>query len=249
MDHQPKEEWLEIKTDYHKKQFDTPYRSTVLFCKWLEQKGLLNVHDQQAILDIGAGQGANLNYMAKQFPQCTFTGIDLNESLVNQGNSYFQDHHMSNCRLLQGDLYCLDPSHIGKYEGVVSYQTLSWLPEYETPLKKMMELNAEWIALTSLFFDGDVDCTVTVKDYTQSIGGENFRQSYYNIYSLNRVKEFCRQHGYTRFESVPFEIDIDLPKPDSMGMGSYTERLADGRRLQISGPVWMSWHFVCAQKE
>ncbi|MGG1664125.1 class I SAM-dependent methyltransferase [Brevibacillus sp. NRS-1366] len=248
MDQQPKEEWMEITTDYHKKQFGIPYRSTVLFCEWLEEKGLLNAHDHKKIVDIGAGQGANLNYMAKKFPASGFKGIDLNACLVDQGNRYFQDHHLTNCRLLQGDLYQLDQAHIGLYDGVVSYQTLSWLPEYQTPLRKMMELDADWIALTSLFFDGDVDCTITVKDYTQSIGGENYRQSYYNIYSLNRVKEFFKENGYTKFSSIPFEIDIDLPKSEKTGMGSYTEKLTDGRRLQISGPVLMSWYFLCAQK-
>lgn len=37
--------------------------------------------------------------------------------------------------------------------------------------------------------------------------------------------------GYKKFSFVPFEIDIDLPKPDSLALGTYTVKTEEGKRL------------------
>jgi len=61
----------------------------------------------------------------------------------------------------------------------------------------------------------------------------NHSTSYCNVYALKQ-----------RFKR--FDIDIDLPKGSHGGLGTYTELLADGRRLQISGPIMLSWYFILA---
>ena len=42
----------------------------------------------------------------------------------------------------------------------------------------MMELNPTWIALTSLFFDGDVNCKIEVQDYTYPLGNKPYHEGY-----------------------------------------------------------------------
>ena len=44
-------------------------------------------------------------------------------------------------------------------------------------------------------------------------------------------------------------MDIDLPKPDSPRMGTYTVKSESGERLQFSGALFMSWYFVLAEKD
>lgn len=245
-------EWLQItqkgKIDYHERQFKTPYRSTVVFCDWLESLELITPNKSLEVADMGAGEGANLSYLAQRFPNSSFTGIDLNPDLVNWGNDYFTQMGRKNCRLLQGDLYQLDPLHKDKYNGLVSFQTLSWLPEYKTPIKKMAQLKPEWIALTSLFFERDVDCKIIVRDYTLPLAEKPYRESYYNVYPLPLVQQLFFELGYEDFYFIPFEIDIDLPRPANSGMGTYTETLQTGRRIQISGPLLMNWYFIAAIK-
>lgn len=248
MSQQRKTEWLEIVNDYHEKQYSQVYRSTVRFCDWLAEKGLINVNKTIRIADIGTGQGANIYYMANRFPEAEFTGIDLNPTLVDLGNAFFKSKSQTNCMLVEGDLYDLDTSHRGRYDGLVSLQTLSWLPDYKEPLEKMADLGPEWIALTSLFYEGDISCKIEVKDYTSVNDNMNYKESYYNIYSLSKVQDCLRKKGFTSFEYIPFEIDTDLPKDSRKGMGTYTERLEDGRRLQISGPLLMNWYFILAKK-
>lgn len=40
--------------------------------------------------------------------------------------------------------------------------------------------------------------------------------------------------GYPDFEYIPYDIDIDLPKPESRDIGTYTVKTTDGHRIQIS---------------
>jgi len=87
-------EWVgkwtgKVDTDYHKKQFKEPYRSTVHFCDWLEKIGYINSKSKLLIMDLCSGQGANIYYMSKRYPLCKFVGIDLNHELVSNGNDFF----------------------------------------------------------------------------------------------------------------------------------------------------------------
>ncbi|MFX1554509.1 MAG: class I SAM-dependent methyltransferase [Promethearchaeota archaeon] len=241
-----REEWLKKPNiEYHERQFKNPYRSTVHFCDFLEEQ---NVMEQGRIIDIGAGLGANIKYMAERFPNISFTGIELNAHLVEIGNRFLRKECINNCKLIQGDLYNLDNIFIEKFDGVVSYQTLSWLPEYETALQKMIKLNPKWIGITSLFYEGPINTTILIQDYSQKVGKKPFLESYYNIYSLDLIEQLLTENKFTIFKYKPFEIDIDLEQPKTRRMGTYTIKTIEGKRLQISGPLLMSWYFVFASK-
>jgi ubiquinone/menaquinone biosynthesis C-methylase UbiE len=238
--------------DYYTRQFKTPYRSTVKFCDWLEELNILNVNSESNILDIGAGKGETLYYMKQRFPSCSYMGIDIKNELVIEGNSFFSTNQMQDCLLEYGDLYNLDFAMLAdKFEGIVMLQTLSWLPEYENALSEIIKLNPKWIALTSLFYDGLVECKTEIKEF-KCIDTKNVDwvedSFYYNTYSLPRIKEFLSKKGYRTFKCIPFEIDVDLPRPAHTRMQTYTEALQNGKRLQISGPLLMNWYFIYAAK-
>jgi SAM-dependent methyltransferase len=243
------DEWIKnYNEDYFNKQFNEPYRSTVAFCDWLEKIKVLSSSVSLNILDVGTGKGANIYYMAQRFKSCQYTGIDINPEFVAEGNQIFKTKNLDNqCWLEVADIYNFEPKHVNTYDGIVSYQTLSWLPDYVQPLKAMAGLGAEWIALTSLFFDGDVNCKIELEEYNRSTDREP-KKTFYNIYSLRLVERLLATHGYSKFSFVPFEMDIDLPKPGHKIMGTYTEKLGNGKRLQISGPLLMSWYFIIASR-
>lgn len=233
--------------EYHKRQFDRTYRSTVAFADFVAARANLSA-DGARVLDIGSGEGANLWYLSQRFPACDFVGIDLNPDLVRWGNEELAARGVSRVALQQGDVYALDAGLRDRFEGIISLQTLSWLPDYEAPLRRMMELNAEWIAVSSLFFDGRVTARVEIEDHTTPLAGQPFREAFYNVYALPLVRDLLADGGYQHVEAQPFEIDVDLPRPPHDGMGTYTEMTTDGRRLQISGPLLMSWYFVFARR-
>lgn len=232
--------WIE---EYHVRQFREPYRSTVAFCDWLERRGYVSSEFGSRILDVGCGQGANLYYLAKRYPKAKFVGVDINPDLISNGNRLLQEMSVTNASLAIGDIYQLDDDYIGSFDGVVSFQTLMCLPEYRKPLASISRLRPQWIALSSLFYDGPVSCTIQIEDHLED---DALRTSYYNVYSLPAVDRFLQGLGYGNFQAAPFEIDVDLPRPNGKGRGTYTEKLTDGRRLQISGPLLMPWYFVTA---
>ncbi|MBL7205514.1 MAG: methyltransferase domain-containing protein [Desulfobacteraceae bacterium] len=241
-------EWIEkVNTEYHERQFKEPYRSTVAFCDWLEEIGYIQKDSQLRIIDLCSGQGANIYYMGKRYPKSTFIGVDINSDIVMRGNKFFQDNKIHNCHLEVGDIYKLDEKYVSEFEGIVSFQTLSWLPEFKKPIESMSKLQAKWISLSSLFYDGQVSCTIEVRQYDESL--ERNRDSFYNVYSLPVIEKCLSENGYEEFQFTPFEIDIDLPKPNEKVMSTYTEKLENGHRLQISGPLLMPWYFIGARKQ
>jgi hypothetical protein len=244
-------EWLELSDaamDYHKNQFQNIYRSTISFCDWLEHCKLFESDIDLEIADIGAGAGSNIYYMSERFPKIKFTGFELNPDLVKFGNYFFEKNNKTNCNLINGNLYEFDENTNTTYDGVVSLQTLSWLPEFKNPLKKMANLRPDWIALTSLFYDGEVDIKVEIKDYTKPRKNIPYVEGYYNIYPIPHVKDYFKELGYTHFVYKKFDIDIDIPKPKNKGLGTYTEQLKDGSLIQISAGILMSWYFILASK-
>ena len=244
------DEWITIKDDdYADRQFKNTYRSTIKFCDWLEQLGVLSPQSKCNILDIGTGKGANLYYMQQRFSDCQYKGLDINNDYVQDGNAFFKSEKISNCKLEYGDLYNLDPEkYADKFEGIISIQTLSWLPEYEIALSELIKLNPDWISLTSLFYEGLIDAKIEIHSYNNPQDKNSFRTISYNTYSLPRIENFFFERGYKIFKYCPFEIDIDLPKPDDLYMQTYTKKLIDGKRLQLSGPILMNWYFIYAAK-
>lgn len=246
---QRRSEWLEgADWELFERQYRKPYRITLAFFSWLTDKGVLISDQRRQILYIGAGMGANLLHVSRCCPGNTYTGIDLNAECVRRGNKKLISLNAQGCALVAGDLFDLPENFRDAFDGVFSLATLSWLPDFEAAAGCFTTLRPNWIAATSLFYDGPVDVTIQTSDYTRPIGGQPSIKKFYNVYSLPRVRDFFASRGYQDFSSRPFDIDIDLPKPSHGGMGTYTERLADGRRLQISGPVLMSWYFILARK-
>ncbi len=242
-------EWLDEHNNYayHMRQFEKPYNSTVRFADWLEEIGVLDQSVRSRVLDVGCGAGANIYYFRKRFTECVYSGLELNDHLVIAGNSMLKQLGMDGSAMLRsGDLYKLDSEENGDIDCLLSLQTLSWLPDFKRPLESFCSLNPKWVCLTSLFYDGPLSCRIEVIEHNKKNFGDV--PSFYNIYSLSEVSSYLNSLGYEQFHFKKFDIDIDLPRPESGELGTYTEQTLDGRRLQISGPLLMPWYFLAAKR-
>ncbi|MBF0405902.1 MAG: class I SAM-dependent methyltransferase [Candidatus Riflebacteria bacterium] len=243
------DEWLQVKSDsqYHDSQFLNPYKSTVAFVQWLMEKDIIKNEISEEILDVGCGKGANIFYLNKKFPNTHFSGMDINQELIDEGNMILQKHQM-NSKLEVGDLYKENSSYLKRFDGIVSFQTLSWLPDFREPILSFSRMAKNWIAMTSLFFDGDLNCTIKVEDHNRKQHDGKPSEYFYNVYSLNLISEHLRNCGFPKLSYCQFEIDIDLERTNPKGIGTYTEKLLNGRRIQFSGPLHLPWYFILAEK-
>ena len=189
--------------------------------------------------------GAVDAYFATLHRKLNIMGVDLVDHSFWMLNEFATDDIKSRVKLEIGDWYCLNTEYVNAFDGVISVQTLSFLEEWKKPLEKIVDLNPKWIGLSSLFYEGKIDFKVKVTDYNN----ETVKHYYYNVYPLPIIKEYLVQRGYSLFKYSPFEIDIDIPKPNHSGMETYTVKTDDGRRLQISGGLLMPWYFIYAAKE
>jgi len=195
-----------------------------------------------SILDACCGIGDLSYFLSKLNPNAHFTGVDKAEFLINEATANFSSQ---NVKFLQGDIYALSEQFGQKsFDVSVCKQTLSWLPRYEEPVAELMAATRRAVFVSSLFYDGRIDFETKVREYTTDSGKEGFN-GYYNVYSFPVFKEFCLSRGASDVKGFDFNIGIDLPRPTEIDrMGTYTERLASGRRLQISGALLMPWKII-----
>jgi len=244
-------EWLNIddkELSYHLDQYENPKEYTKAIYNILEDEKL--VSDNQVILDFGCGCGGVTNFIAQKYSKANFIGLDLNSKYIEVANKFSID----NTNYFQFDLYSDKPVeeyseyfHIAK--GLISIQTLSWLPDYNRFIEFFSKFNLDWILVTSLFYEGYVDAEIKIKDFTRQMGENvNFRESYYNIYSIEVLNKNLIKYGYRIYKYIPFVMPFDIKKPDIGAMSTYTVKLFDESRLQISGPILMSWYTLIIKK-
>ena len=242
-----KDAWLEgTDWDFHIRQFTQPYKSTIAFASFLENHGLPRSKDR--VLDACCGMGGIPYYLANRFPSATLSGMELNPACVERGREYMSNLGGATPPLFQADIFSLEENLVGKFNGVTCIASLLCFPDAEEPIKALAGLNPEWIAISSLFTDSLVEAQIVTKDFSRPYGSSPSTDKFYNIYTLERTRHLFEELGYNNFYSCRFEIDTDLPKPSHGGLGTYTERLENGQRIQISGPVLMSWYFILARK-
>lgn len=241
-------EWFimdEENLKFHMRQYDEPYRSTVKFLEYLKTK---IKKQKNNVLDLGCGAGAVLEYLMRD--KSLFqrgVGIDINKDMIDIGNAILKERGASNCELREGNFFQLDKKEFGGVDGIVTLQTFNILPNYLDITQCMCKLEPNWIAFSTLGFEGLIDYEIRLYDYTKNKDGE-CAQLFYNIYSLPKMKQYFSSLGYTKYDYMEFEMDIDLPQTNKMGRGTYTVKTETGKRIQISGGMMMPWYFVFVEK-
>jgi len=230
--------------DYHRRQWDTCYENTKEFLEFLKNNNLVPPNSTQTVVDLCCGSGANLYWIKQQFPNIKLTGIDVVRELVQFGNQELVNRGIADVDLIEGDVYALEPQHLGNVDGVIALQTISWLPDEVGFIKAATSIDPEWIAITGLMMPGSRSFRCLVNNDNDPDGNVN----YYNTFSIPYLQQLFEDHGYSDFRCEPFNIGIDLERPMDVGSGTYTEKTEDGRRLQISGAILMNWCFLSARK-
>ena len=199
------------------------------------------VNKKLKILDACCGIG-HISYLLNELSaESVFFGIDQSNYLIEDAKKLCSDKN--NMSFQVGDVYDLSKNIHKEFDISINWKTISWLPYYDQMIKDLMSLTKNHIFISSLFYDGDIDFEIKVREFKKESGSERFN-SYYNVYSLPRFKEFVCGLGAKNIEVYDFDIGIDIPKPSIDQMGTYTVKLDNGKRLQISGAVVMLWKVI-----
>ena len=231
--------WIDpLSMEYHMKQWSEPKESTKAFSNFFSYE----LSSSDSVLDIGAGAGAATYFLASRNSRTNFIGVDNSTELIESAKDTSKEFGLKNLSFDTGDWFNLDKKWEG-VNGVISLQTLSWLPEMRTPMTQIFEVvKPDWIGLTSLFYEGDISCRIEVFEHSRS------RRTFYNVYSLKELSRLAVTYGYQIVDFDRFDIEIDIPKPKNIDlMGTFTEKVegsSDYQRLQISGPLLMNWYLV-----
>ena len=116
-----------------------------------------------------------------------------------------------------------------------------WYDEY---LRKILYLKPVSIACSSLFYDGLAELKIYANDFSKN----DFNGSYYNIFSLYRIKQYLKNKKFSKFKKEFMDIDINLKKPKHLGMGSYTIILKNNKKMIKSGSISLPHGYFFASK-
>lgn len=210
--------------------------------KMLEQLIVPSIKNKALkILDAGCGIGHLAHLLHALSPQSSFLGVDQTAFIIEEAKKLYKDERA--LKFEAGDIEDLPAKYPKEFDVTVSRAVCSWIPYYEEHIKALMAVTKSRIFLSSLFYDGDIDFITQVREFKLEAGKKEF-SAYQNVYSFPRFKEFCLKNGAKDVVAHDFNIGIDLPRGDVNYMGTYTEKTADGRRLQISGAILMLWKWV-----
>ena len=193
------------------------------------------------ILDACCGIGHIPYFLSDISPESKFLGIDQTSYLVEEGKKLCQSK--PNISFKNEDVYGISKKYKKSFDISINWRTLSWLPYYDQMLKELISVTKEHIFLSSLFYDGDIDFITQIREFKTETGKDHFND-YYNVYSLPQFKKFVLGLGAKNVEAYDFDISIDIPKPPIDQMISYTEKLSNGKRLQLSGAVVLYWKII-----
>ncbi len=191
------------------------------------------------ILDAGCGIGHVINLLNKISPKSEFYGIDEIPYLINEAKKI--SVNKKNFHFKVQNIYKLTEKN--NYDISINWKTISWLPYYEKLLQILFKVTKKHIFLSSLFYDGDIDFEIKVKEYKSDVG-KSGDFVFYNVYSIPKFKRFAKSLGAKKIHIYDFDINKDIPQTKNDRMGTHTMTLKNGKRLQISGVLVMNWKII-----
>jgi SAM-dependent methyltransferase len=219
---------------YHLKQYDEMYRSTASI---IEYVGKHIDEEQQSIIDVGCGAGADAHWLTQEYEDWNITGIDLNEELIELA----REKNVENDRVhfeTADFLELVDRYGANSFDHVFAIQFLTSAAfELTDFLDVVLELATDGVLVHSLFSEG------WIEQHTRAHNLSDGWEGIYKVHSLKRLEEELE----TRVPSADlhyekFDIDKELPKPDGPMFKTYTVQTESGETLQISGYMLMPWY-------
>ena len=226
---------------YFQDRSQAPYRSTVALHSLADQVSVFErLGPGDVLLDVGCGTGSEAAFIANLHPEIRIHGVDLEKNFIDTASS----RYASSANLSFGVCALQDVQRLEIWDSVRVLwlsQVLSCLPIWwDDALDYLIAPNLDSVVINTLAWPGEIESTVI-----HHIPDHSARPSVnipYNVFSIDRMVAFMAERGFSVAAMDQFEIDVDLPLVDDTNLGSYTERLQDGRRFTFS--LWQRLPWV-----
>ncbi|MDA9152865.1 class I SAM-dependent methyltransferase [Candidatus Pelagibacter sp.] len=233
-----------LNIDYKKyslNQYKKTYDSTTELIKFIAK--YINL-DKKNIIDLACGGGANTIFLAKKFRKSNFLGADLSKDLIKIAKKKLKEFpEINNCDFTIKNWINIHREK-DKFDGIISFQSLSYASyPYEKLLKNLKKKNFNFLAFSSLFYNGKCEYNIYIDDFSKMAKKGT---SLYTVISTYKIKKILKKNGYRNFKYIPFKINIDLKKPKHSGMQSYTLKLKNNKRIIFSGGLHIPYGFILA---
>ncbi len=139
------------------------------------------------ILDAPCGIGHLSYFLSNISPKSSFLGIDQTQYLIEKANTLCKKE---NIKFEIADIYDLPKKFKKEFDITINWKTISWLPYYDKCIESLFQITKKHIFLSSLFYDGDIDFEIKVREFRKESGKEDYN-SFYNILQLTKIQRIC----------------------------------------------------------
>lgn len=93
------------------------------------------------VLELGCGDGTNLNWQAVTLPESRFVGVDLSKLHINGARDDLSELNLSNIEFYQKDVLDIGEKTFGTFDYIIAHGLFSWVPDFVR--EKILDLYQE----------------------------------------------------------------------------------------------------------
>lgn len=134
--------WYDVFSNFYDGSLEKLY-----FASRQRAVALLNVADNQTVLDVACGTGANFQHIRKRSATAPIYGTDYSAGMLRRAHDNIARNNWQNIQLFQADARTLSATtiaqqanHAQPFDNVLCALGLSVIPEWETVLNKLLGL-------------------------------------------------------------------------------------------------------------
>lgn len=140
------EMYQKFEDPWHQKENLYAYYSRALTPVTLAQYNIKNV------IEMGCGLGAVADYLSKQVPACSITGMDISETAIAKARKSYPD-----INFIQGGILPFSEKPDGKFEAII-FSEIMWyiLDDLDTVIRNLSEkFKNKFVIINQVFYKGE----------------------------------------------------------------------------------------------
>ncbi|CCQ60388.1 class I SAM-dependent methyltransferase [Crocosphaera watsonii] len=202
----------------------------------------VDVESNLSVLNLCAGNGSLISYLNQSFPHWNYVGTDTVKELIEDEST--DQVKQENVQLLASSIEEIEKQWSNQFDIVIHGMRLLHFENWKAHIQAAVKATKKGghIIISSLFNDFDVDLLTLICDYNIPACCEGYCLQY-NTFSTAEVTRYCHSLDLKDISFTPFEISFDIPRKNN-GVGSYTVRTKEGKRLTISAGLLMQWQIL-----